>query len=681
MDCYGHGTAVAGIVAGSDPNYVGVAPNATLAGYRVLNCSALMEEDDLVAGWVKAYEDGAQIILSSAGWEGSAWPTRPAAVVVSRIVDSGVPCIVGLGNDRDSGLFSTLNPSSGRGVTSVNSFARAPGAIDGQVADAPMARFSTFGPNWDLEIKPTVGAPGDDVPGIKMGGGYQDISGTSYAGPLVAGMLALIGEVRGTFDPVLLNSLLMSTAVPQGNYYSVAQQGGGLARAWDAAHATTLVEPASLPFNDTQHRAHSLSLKITNTAKVNVTYHLDTLAAKTLYTLEPGHRWILRPEQWVQSVFSVDESADVQLSRRTLVLGPNQSASVNISVTDPKSLNPDRLPVWSGWISIKSSNSGSMNSSNSSSMLTVPYLGVSGSLKEHMVLPPDGAALATLTNGWDQVHHYGHRVEYQTGNDSSVSIDLPVRVIPSLGTRLVRAEVVPLSPRKWLTDRLADKNLTLDAFSLEALSHGKPTRKTWSGRLESGDYIPVGEYKLAVRALRLFGDPAVESDWDLSEAIGFEILKAAGRKACERYESGKGDVRGDDALFSSLEECLQIHGDNLVDAPWVPAPQDKTLKDKCTNGEVAEEFCGTYEFCMAHKDTNALPGIKSPFGSHWACARSHKLLPSKELDQSRIQECFTAQDESICGTAIWCDLKYQSAQPTDEYGSGEDCRWAHGLIY
>ncbi|EFY84257.1 subtilisin-like serine protease PR1C [Metarhizium acridum CQMa 102] len=532
MDCHGHGTAVAGIVAGGDSNYVGVAPNATLAGYRVLNCSALMEEDDLIAGWVKAYEDGAQIIVSSAGWEGASWATRPAAAVVSRIVDSGVPCIVGLGNDNGSGLFSTLNPSSGRGVTSVNAFARAPGAIDGHATDAPMARFSTFVPNWDLEIKPTVGAPGDNVPGIKKDGGYEDISGTSFAGPLVAGILALAAEVRGPFDPVLLNSLLMTTAVPQGNYDSVAQQGGGLARAWDAAHATTLVEPASLSFNDTQHRAHSLSLRITNTAKVNVTYRLDTLAAKTIYTLGTGSNW---------------------LSRRFLVLGPGKSASVNISATDHKGLDPNRLP--------QQCVDGS-----------VPYLGVSGSLKEHQVLPSDGAVLSTLSDsGLDQMHGYGHWFDYGIKNDSSVSINLPVRVTPGLGTRLVRAEVVPVSPRKWLADRLADKNLTLDVFSLDALPHSQPTRRTWSGRLGSGDYTPVGEYKLAVRAVRLFGGPEVQSDRDLSETVNFQVNKAAGRKACERYESGKA-ATPEDALFGSLEECLQIHVDAMIDA----------LLDSCT---------------------------------------------------------------------------------------------------
>ncbi|EFY96007.1 peptidase S8 and DUF1034 (Fn-like) domain protein [Metarhizium robertsii] len=669
MDCNGHGTAVAGIVAGNDANYVGVAPNATLAGYRVLDCSAMLEEDDLIAGWVKAYQDGAQIIVSSAGWPGAAWATRPAAAVVSRIVDSGVPCIVGLGNENNSGLFNTLNPSSGRGVTSVNAFARAPGAIDGHVTDAPVAQSSTFGPNWDLEIKPTVGAPGDDVPGIKMGGGYEDITGTSFAGPLVAGILALVAEVRGTFDPVLLNSLLMTTAVPQGNYYSVAQQGGGLARAWDAAHATTLIEPGSLSFNDTLHRADSLSLRITNTARVKVTYHLDTLAAKTIYTLENGGGMVQHLDP------PVDESADVKLSRRLLVLGPGESASVDVSATDPKGLDPERLPVWSGWISIQSSS----KCSNSSSVLTVPYLGVSGSMKEHQVLRPDGVVLSTLfDNGRDHVHPNGHQVDYETKDDSSVSIDLPVRIKPILGTRLVRAEVVPLSPRKWLAARLADKNLKLDAFSLEALTHAYPTRKTWSGRLESGDYIPAGKYNLVVRALRLFGDAAVASDWDLSENVSFEIIKPAGRKACERYESSKGAVPAD-ALFTSLEECLQVHGDKVVDAPWVPAPQDEALRDRCANGELTDELCGTYELCRKHSDIELLSDVKSPFTSLASCIESHKTFPFKPFDYSRLQECMANQDdESICGTDLWCNLQYESPQPTDEYGSSEECRWAHG---
>ncbi|KFG79099.1 subtilisin-like serine protease PR1C [Metarhizium anisopliae] len=146
--------------------------------------------------------------------DGAAWATRPAAAVVSRIIDSGVPCIIGLSNKKNSGLFNTLNPSSGQGVTSVNAFARAPGAIDGHVTDAPVAQSLTFSPNWDLKIKPTVRALGNNILGIKIGGGYKDITRTSFAGPLIAGILALITKVQGTFDPVLLNSLLITTAIP-----------------------------------------------------------------------------------------------------------------------------------------------------------------------------------------------------------------------------------------------------------------------------------------------------------------------------------------------------------------------------------------------------------------------------------------------------------------------------------
>ncbi|KAM3514721.1 hypothetical protein MY11210_001692 [Beauveria gryllotalpidicola] len=670
MDCAGHGTTVAGIIAGNDANYVGVAPNATLAAYRVLDCDSLMVEDDLVAAWIKAYEDGAQIIVSSAGWPGSSWATRPAAVAVSNIVDSGVPCVVGLGNNQEAGLFSVLNPSSGKGVTSVNAFARAPGTLDGLVKDAPMAGFSTYGPNWDLDIKPMVGAPGDDVPGILNSTSYGPVSGTSFAGPLVGGILALVAEVRGSFDPVLLNSVLMSTAVPQGSPYSVAQQGGGLVRAWDAAHTTTLVEPASLAFNDTLHRAQSLGLRITNNAKTNMTYHLDTIAADTLYTL--------RTNLELSKSDPVKETAVIKLSQSVVVLGPGESASVDISATDPIGLDFERLPVWSGWISINSSSS--INSSNSG-LLTVPYLGLSGSLKEHKVLRSNGAKLSYLEvypDGGQHEHELfdGEDFEYQVNNDSSLGLGVPLYVKPDLGTPLARVEIVPESLRKWLADRLQTKNIKLDAFNLEALPHSKVTRKTWNGRLSWGDYIPVGKYKFSVRALRLFGDPDTESDWDLSETASFSVRKGPGQKACEIYESGK--TIPENALFDSHEECLQVHGDILVDKPWIFEPRADTGSAQCSDENLTETSCGTHRFCKAHTDKKLLESLKSPFMWLGDCIRSHKLLPAIPDDMSRIQECLATKDESTCGTHLWCSFQSNSAQP--EFKKPEECRWVHGLI-
>ncbi|OAR00661.1 hypothetical protein LLEC1_04829 [Akanthomyces lecanii] len=640
MDCQGHGTTVAGVLAGNDANYVGVAPNATLAAYRVLDCKAKMVEDDLIAGWLKALEDGAQLIVSSAGWPGSSWSTSPAAAV------------------KTAGLFSVLTPSSGKGVTSVNSFARAPGAIDGPVRDAPMAEFSSYGPNWDLDIKPSVGAPGDDIPGIQIGGGYGAVSGTSYAGPTVAGIMALMGEVRGTFDPAILNSILMSTAAPQGAPFSVAQQGGGLVRAWDAAHATTLVQPSSLAFNDTQHRAQSLSLRIINTAKTNVTYHLGAHAAETLYTIVPSLGLEQSPP--------VKESADIKISQQVLVLGPNKTASVDISVTDPAGLDASRLPVWSGWITINSSNS---------DMLTVPYLGLYGSLKDHQVLPSWGAKLATFEDdparGRREVDiQDGAEFNYKVGKDGSLNLSVPLSVKPKFGTRLARAEIVPISPRKWLADRVQAKNLKMNAITMEALSHSQPRRTTWSGRMPVGDYLPVGTYKLVVRALRLFGDSNAESDWDTSETVTFTVQQGAGEKACKIYEPGQSRIP-DNALFDSLQECLEVQGDALVDRPWIPEPQDKTM---CTDDNLTEKACGTYRFCKAHNDEALSHGLKSPFMLAWECGASHKLMAVAPGDNSKVKECRDTKDESICGTSEWCRLGFGSPQ----FSNVEECMWAHG---
>lgn len=83
MDQNGHGTAVAGVLAGNDPqrNFVGVAPGATLAAYRVVDSKGYGREDDLIAGWLKAVEDGAQIIASSAGFDRSGWAQSPMAAM------------------------------------------------------------------------------------------------------------------------------------------------------------------------------------------------------------------------------------------------------------------------------------------------------------------------------------------------------------------------------------------------------------------------------------------------------------------------------------------------------------------------------------------------------------------------------------------------------------------------
>ncbi|KAG6175299.1 hypothetical protein E4U27_006274 [Claviceps purpurea] len=123
MDCQGHGTHVAGIVAAQNNSleFTGTAPGVSLGAYRVFGCRGDAANDVLIAAFNKAYQDGANIITASIGGP-SGWAGDPWAVVVSRIVDKGVPCVLAAGNSGALGIFYASSAANGQHVTAIASF-------------------------------------------------------------------------------------------------------------------------------------------------------------------------------------------------------------------------------------------------------------------------------------------------------------------------------------------------------------------------------------------------------------------------------------------------------------------------------------------------------------------------------------------------------------------------------
>lgn len=121
-----------------------------------------------------------------------------------------------------------------------------------------MSDFSSWGSTGDLALKPEITAPGGNIFSVKGDTAatdtYKTNSGTSMATPQVSGIVALInqfiedkGWVASTGFTLrqLSQSLLMSTAEPlkdaNGNYYSLLQQGAGLAHSDYGVNADTFV--------------------------------------------------------------------------------------------------------------------------------------------------------------------------------------------------------------------------------------------------------------------------------------------------------------------------------------------------------------------------------------------------------------------------------------------------------
>ncbi|KAK6508894.1 hypothetical protein TWF481_003661 [Arthrobotrys musiformis] len=138
IDCAGHGTHVAGIIAAVDKDFIGVAPEVTLGAYKVFGCPSVSAGNDvLISAFLQAQADGADLITASIGGP-SGWTEDPWAKVVTRIVEAGTPCSIAAGNEGAQGLFYASGAADAIGAISIGSVnnLNAPAILTG-------ARFST----------------------------------------------------------------------------------------------------------------------------------------------------------------------------------------------------------------------------------------------------------------------------------------------------------------------------------------------------------------------------------------------------------------------------------------------------------------------------------------------------------------------------------------------------------
>ncbi|MCI4667178.1 MAG: S8 family serine peptidase [Bacteroidia bacterium] len=157
-----------------------------------------IEEDHWLAAMEWADRLGADIINSSLGYsrkrysfedmDGEKTPTSKAAKIAAQ---KGILVVVSNGNEGARKWKYLTAPADVPEVLSVGgSFPMTPRRIP----------FSSFGPNAKGQIKPNVAAPGFVVGPTKKGK-MDEIAGTSFSAPLVAGMMACIIQKEPELKP------------------------------------------------------------------------------------------------------------------------------------------------------------------------------------------------------------------------------------------------------------------------------------------------------------------------------------------------------------------------------------------------------------------------------------------------------------------------------------------------
>jgi subtilisin family serine protease len=222
QDLQGHGTHTLGIVLGKKG--IGVAPDAQwIACVNLernlgnpplyLNCMQFMLAPFPQGG--DALRDGdptraAYVLNNSWGCptiEGcDAGSLQPG---VDALRKAGIFVAVSAGNDGPSCETLTNPPAIYASAFSV-------GAVD---RGGNMAMFSSRGPvsvDGSGRVKPDIAAPGEGVVSSLPGGGYGPLSGTSMAGPHVAGVVALMWSANPALigDIDRTEQILIRTAQP-----------------------------------------------------------------------------------------------------------------------------------------------------------------------------------------------------------------------------------------------------------------------------------------------------------------------------------------------------------------------------------------------------------------------------------------------------------------------------------
>ena len=237
-DGFGHGTHVAGIIAGNSLNrpagdplrgkYIGVAPDANLIAVKASDEAGNSTVLDVINGIQFVVDHKAEfnirvLNLSVSSDTPQSYKLDPLNAAVEYAWQKGIVVVAASGNRGAAPDAVKYSPGNDPFVISV-------GGVDeeGNYGRGSRAVWSSTGRTQDGFMKPDVMAPGAHIVSVlapssafealcancAIGGAYFKAGGTSMAAPVVAGAAALLLQARPTLTPDQVKTILMQTDKP-----------------------------------------------------------------------------------------------------------------------------------------------------------------------------------------------------------------------------------------------------------------------------------------------------------------------------------------------------------------------------------------------------------------------------------------------------------------------------------
>jgi serine protease AprX len=251
VDTYGHGTVMAGLIAGNGAAsatrtggaYTGVAPAAHVVAVKVAGRNGVVDVSTVLQAmhWISAYRTQYGIRVLNLSW-GVASTQDPAVDpinhAVQRLWAEGIVVVVAAGNSGAASGTIT-KPGDDPVVLTVGAF-NDKGDVDPANDDVP--GWSSRGPTAAGVVKPDLVAPGRTVVALRSPGSaieanypkalvapaYIRGSGTSQAAAIASGAVALLLAARPELTPDQVKSVLTSTAHPIAGLVRSVQGSGRL---------------------------------------------------------------------------------------------------------------------------------------------------------------------------------------------------------------------------------------------------------------------------------------------------------------------------------------------------------------------------------------------------------------------------------------------------------------------